>query len=61
MNTVHMSKITLIASRAVHTLKNLSDRAHCMLRGEKYETCPGPQWQQLELPFTRTPVRRWNR
>ncbi len=20
-----------------------------------------PQWQQLELPLTRTPVKRWNR
>lgn len=20
-----------------------------------------PQWQQLELPFSRTPVQRWNR
>ena len=56
-----MNKLTL-ASHMIHEcLGKLMRRARCLLRGETYHADPGPQWQQLELPFSRTPVKRWNR
>ena len=65
MNTVHMSKSTLYDRPAIQTLKSslkrLSSRVLSFMRVEKYDANPGPQWQQLELPFSRTPVKRWNR
>ncbi|MFK7910998.1 MAG: hypothetical protein AB8F34_10425 [Akkermansiaceae bacterium] len=56
-----MNKFTLAARSSLFSLKTLTCRAIYRLRGEKYNPNPGPQWQQLELPFSRTPVRRWNR
>ena len=65
VNTVHMNKFTLTArsvvQSAVQSLMIYARRVHCLVKGEAYKPDPGPQWQQLELPFTRTPVRRWNR
>ena len=65
MNTVHMNKFTLTIrprlQAAFLAMKTFLNRAYCALRGRTYRPDPGPQWQQLELPFTRTPVRRWNR
>jgi len=64
-----MNKITLTTQAVFHALKataatkcrNGAKRATCFLKGEKYTTNRGPQWQQLELPFSRTPLTRWNR
>lgn len=64
-----MNKSTLTAdllhrvlrSPAARKCRNAARRASCFLRGQKYIDHRGPQWQQLELPFSRTPVSRWNR
>lgn len=67
-----MNKITLTTQAVLHALnataatatskfRNGVKRVFCLLRGEKYDAVRGPQWQQLELPFSRTPVTRWNR
>jgi len=61
VNTVRMNKIILTALPVVDSLKTFLDRGRCLLRGEKYNADRGPQWQQLELPFSRTPVKKWNR
>ncbi len=61
MNTIHMSKNTLTDCQFLVRLKHLVRRAACAVRGERYNPAPGPQWQQLELPFSRTPLKRWNR
>lgn len=61
MNTVHMNKFTLDSFPVVDVLKTVCQRGLCLLRGEKHGDDRGPQWQQLELPFSRTPVRKWNR
>ena len=60
-NTVHMNKFNLTSSVVIDSLKSVLDRGICIIRGEKYDASPGPQWQQLELPFSRTPVKKWNR
>jgi len=56
-----MNKITLALHLVISASKNLIRRASCLLTGQLYDPNPGPQWQQLELPFSRTPVKRWNR
>ena len=61
MNTVHMNKLSLTSFAVIDSLKTVLDRGICLIRGEKYDTAPRPQWQQLELPFSRTPVKKWNR
>lgn len=61
MNTVHMNKLALAARSFVVLSQTLLRRASCVIRGEHFDPNPGPQWQQLELPFSRTPVKRWNR
>ena len=49
MNTVHMNKPTLYDRPAIKTLKTslkrLTARILCVIRGEKYDSIPGPQWQ----------------
>ena len=61
VNTVHMNKLNLVTRAVMHHVKVLIARGVCWCRGESYDPHPGPRWQQLELPFSRTPVRRWNR
>ena len=61
VNTVHMNKFTLATHSIIQSVKTLACRSYYTLRGQTYRPDRGPQWQQLELPFTRTPVRRWNR
>ena len=61
MNTVHMNKLTCAASSLVDSFKIVLSRGSSLLCGEKYDLNVGPQWQQLELPFSRTPVKKWNR
>ena len=60
-----MNKSTLALHAAFDLLKNtlhqLVMRGSCYLRRESFPRQRGPQWQQLELPFSRTPVKRWNR
>ncbi|MBK1832103.1 hypothetical protein JIN77_15305 [Verrucomicrobiaceae bacterium R5-34] len=56
-----MNKFTLDSFPVVDVLKTVCQRGLCLLRGEKHGDDRGPQWQQLELPFSRTPVRKWNR
>ncbi|MGB0991655.1 MAG: hypothetical protein ACPG32_04210 [Akkermansiaceae bacterium] len=56
-----MNKLTLAARSFVVLSQTLLRRASCVIRGEHFDPNPGPQWQQLELPFSRTPVKRWNR
>jgi len=64
-----MNKI-ILTSHAVldclsHLLKNtlsfLAGHSPGFLRGKFHEPDRGPRWQQLELPLSRTPVKRWNR
>lgn len=61
VNTVHMNKSTLKESPLLCSMISFYRRSLCFLRGRKWDPHPSPQWQQLELPFTRTPVKRWNR
>lgn len=61
MNTVHMNKLTFATSSVIDSLKTAINRGRSLLRGEKCGLNVGPQWQQLELPFSRTPVKKWNR
>ena len=56
-----MNKLTCAASTLVDSFKTVLSRGSSLLRGEKYDLNTGPQWQQLELPFSRTPVKKWNR
>ncbi|MBT8043786.1 MAG: hypothetical protein KJO79_02445 [Verrucomicrobiae bacterium] len=60
-----MNKFTLTLQAVLDALKTtigqLFRRLFCLLQRKAYDPNPGPQWQQLELPFTRTPVKRWNR
>ncbi len=60
-----MNKI-ILTSQAVFdavksTLSGAAARVSCLVHGKSYHRDHGPQWQQLELPFSRTPVKRWNR
>ncbi|MCP5536808.1 MAG: hypothetical protein H7A51_11340 [Akkermansiaceae bacterium] len=56
-----MNKSTLKESPLLCSMISFYRRSLCFLRGRKWDPHPSPQWQQLELPFTRTPVKRWNR
>ncbi len=56
-----MNKFNLNPSSVIVSLKAVLDRGICLIRGEKYDVNPRSQWQQLELPFSRTPVKKWNR
>ncbi|BDS06817.1 hypothetical protein NT6N_18570 [Oceaniferula spumae] len=60
-----MNKITLNTQAFLHAAKSSSSelikRVSCFLRRENFQQHDGPQWQQLELPFTRTPLKKWNR
>jgi len=56
-----MNKIILTSSSILNTVKTALERGVYALRGEKYQNDLAPQWQQLELPFSRTPLKKWNR
>ena len=56
-----MNKFNLTPSAVIVSLKTALDRGICMIRGEKNDMNPRSQWQQLELPFSRTPVKKWSR
>lgn len=63
-----MNKLSLAAYAVLDLAKttacDLFRRTVCLIRREPfrpYVHARGPQWQQLELPFSRTPVTRWNR
>jgi len=56
-----MNKLNVVSSVVIDSLRTVLDRGVCLIRGERYECNPGPQWQQLELPFSRTPLKKWNR
>ena len=62
---VHMNKLTLILQAAVYHFKghvgSLSQRVWSGHVGRPNVQSCRPQWQQLELPLSRTPVKRWNR
>ena|GEM_PF-5113458 len=60
-----MNKIILTSHAAFDLLKNilqsLAGRGLYLLQRSPQRPDHRPQWQQLELPFSRTPVKRWNR
>lgn len=60
-----MNKFTLILQAAVYHFKDhvgsLSQRVMNGHNGRPNAQSFRPQWQQLELPLSRTPVKRWNR
>ncbi|MBT8036660.1 MAG: hypothetical protein KJO21_03855 [Verrucomicrobiae bacterium] len=44
------------------TLMDAATRIASLVNRKPYpQDRRGPQWQQLELPLSRTPVKRWNR